>query len=269
MVLANTDTDFAFGTTTSRRVPARRRAADPAAFRFSEAFPVKRAKDAAFGRDKDSGTLALTSDRDHDDAMRVDPGDFEFSTEPRKARKIRRGAAAGKSCAEQAAMAPLAVAPLAVAGASESKPSGGDVGTAGTAASASASAPPVTNGFDMSMFKKPGEWKCDACLVRNDPGTTKCASCETPKPGAGGDSASTGSGGILGGAGASATPSFTFGSGQPAPAPAPAAGGAAASSSAFTFGGQASAASAASTTTAAFTFGAPVGASAGGKKVQQ
>ena len=130
MVLANTDTDFAFGTTTSRRVPARRRAADPAAFRFSEAFPVKRAKDAAFGRDKDSGTLALTSDRDHDDAMRVDPGDFEFSTEPRKARKIRRGAAAGKSCAEQAAMAPLAVAPLAVAGASESKPSGGDVGTA-------------------------------------------------------------------------------------------------------------------------------------------
>ncbi|KAG5186093.1 hypothetical protein JKP88DRAFT_128765, partial [Tribonema minus] len=35
------------------------------------------------------------------------------------------------------------------------------------------------------MFKAAaGEWKCDACLVRNAPGATKCASCETPAAGA-------------------------------------------------------------------------------------
>ena len=30
---------------------------------------------------------------------------------------------------------------------------------------------------------KDGEWECDACLVKNRPGSTKCAACETPKPG--------------------------------------------------------------------------------------
>ena len=34
------------------------------------------------------------------------------------------------------------------------------------------------------LFKaKEGEWECDVCLIRNNPGTVKCAACETPKPG--------------------------------------------------------------------------------------
>ncbi|CAM9723815.1 unnamed protein product, partial [Choristocarpus tenellus] len=41
----------------------------------------------------------------------------------------------------------------------------------------------VPMGFDMSKFRKPGEWKCQACLVKNGLETSKCLSCETPKSG--------------------------------------------------------------------------------------
>eukprot|EP00752_Nemacystus_decipiens_P015786 g14096.t1 len=251
---SSSDADFTVGTS-SRRGPSRCPAADPASFRFSEVLPVKQYKDAAFGRGKDSGTLALTSDRGDDDiAVRADPGAFEFSTEPRKARKTRRGAATGKSSAKQAAMAPLAVAPLAVAGEGKSKPSGGTT----------AAAPLVTNGLDMSMFKKPGEWKCEACLVRNDTGTTKCVSCESSKLGEGVESGSAGSGGILVGAPAPATSPSTFGV---QPSPSPAAGGRESSLAAAVSGSSASTGTFTTSATLSFRATATSGAAAGAAAV--
>ncbi|CAN0490095.1 unnamed protein product, partial [Scytosiphon promiscuus] len=53
----------------------------------------------------------------------------------------------------------------------------------GTSSGVPASRAPITNGFDMSKFRKPGEWKCQSCLVMNPPGGVKCLSCETPKAG--------------------------------------------------------------------------------------
>ena len=36
----------------------------------------------------------------------------------------------------------------------------------------------------IDKFKpKPGAWECEACLVQNNPGTTTCVACNTPKPG--------------------------------------------------------------------------------------
>ena len=47
--------------------------------------------------------------------------------------------------------------------------------------------PTVSEGKGQSLaelFRKDtGEWECDMCLVRNTAGCTKCAACETPKPG--------------------------------------------------------------------------------------
>ena len=54
---------------------------------------------------------------------------------------------------------------------------------------------PVVKGFDMLLFRKPGEWECEACLVENPPEGNKCLSCETPKLGAGGGGAATVAGG--------------------------------------------------------------------------
>ncbi|KAK6188066.1 hypothetical protein SNE40_004330 [Patella caerulea] len=35
-----------------------------------------------------------------------------------------------------------------------------------------------------SLFSKPsGAWSCDICMVQNNPDKTKCAACETPRPG--------------------------------------------------------------------------------------
>ncbi|RUS83601.1 hypothetical protein EGW08_008655, partial [Elysia chlorotica] len=37
----------------------------------------------------------------------------------------------------------------------------------------------------MAKFKKPaGTWECDACMLSNKPDAVKCIACETPKPGA-------------------------------------------------------------------------------------
>ncbi|KAG5186094.1 hypothetical protein JKP88DRAFT_162323 [Tribonema minus] len=47
----------------------------------------------------------------------------------------------------------------------------------------------ATQGFG-DMFKAvAGEWKCEACLVRNPPTAVKCVSCETPGPGAAAEAA--------------------------------------------------------------------------------
>ncbi|CAM9686564.1 unnamed protein product, partial [Ascophyllum nodosum] len=53
-----------------------------------------------------------------------------------------------------------------------------------TRATTAPAASTPTNGFDMSKFVKPEEWKCEACCVRNHPpSAAKCLSCETPKSG--------------------------------------------------------------------------------------
>ena len=53
--------------------------------------------------------------------------------------------------------------------------------------SASEPEEPKKTGKEQSLAEffrpKDGEWECDACLVKNKPGTTKCAACETPQPG--------------------------------------------------------------------------------------
>ncbi|KAG5186092.1 hypothetical protein JKP88DRAFT_133750, partial [Tribonema minus] len=74
----------------------------------------------------------------------------------------------------------------------------GDTGGSSGGAAAAAGA-----GFG-DMFKAAaGEWKCEACLVRNAPGAAKCASCETPA--AGGKAAAAA--GAASGAGAARTAS--------------------------------------------------------------
>ena len=59
--------------------------------------------------------------------------------------------------------------------------------------SSSSSSPPAvsasTDGFNWAAagiklpVAKEGEWKCSTCMVKNDAGKTKCAACETDKPG--------------------------------------------------------------------------------------
>ncbi|KAL0280402.1 UNVERIFIED_CONTAM: hypothetical protein PYX00_001700 [Menopon gallinae] len=45
--------------------------------------------------------------------------------------------------------------------------------------------PPVaTSGFGDLFKKKTGQWECSVCLIQNKENDTKCAACETPKPGA-------------------------------------------------------------------------------------
>ncbi|CAN0047355.1 unnamed protein product, partial [Choristocarpus tenellus] len=80
-------------------------------------------------------------------------------------------------------------------------------------ASAVGTAAPV--GFDMSKFRKPGEWKCEACYVKNGPEDVKCLSCGTPRPGATAG-ASVGSGSPLSSMpGSISSGGFSFGSSIP------------------------------------------------------
>ncbi|XP_064800377.1 E3 SUMO-protein ligase RanBP2-like isoform X2 [Oncorhynchus masou masou] len=39
-------------------------------------------------------------------------------------------------------------------------------------------------GFGAQFVKKPGQWECDACLVRNEESASSCVSCQTPNPAA-------------------------------------------------------------------------------------
>ncbi len=59
---------------------------------------------------------------------------------------------------------------------------------------------PVVDEVAASEAMAPGEWRCGSCMLRNLPGD-KCASCDTPKTGAGGASAPSTAGMIVGGAG--------------------------------------------------------------------
>uniref|UniRef100_A0A4W5KTT5 E3 SUMO-protein ligase RanBP2 n=1 Tax=Hucho hucho TaxID=62062 RepID=A0A4W5KTT5_9TELE len=50
-----------------------------------------------------------------------------------------------------------------------------------------ASAPALVTasfGFGAQFGKKPGQWECDACLVRNEESASSCVSCQTPNPAA-------------------------------------------------------------------------------------
>ena len=54
--------------------------------------------------------------------------------------------------------------------------------------SASASAteiskPPTNTGFGDFFKKQENQWECSSCMIRNKDTLTKCAACETPKPG--------------------------------------------------------------------------------------
>lgn len=82
------------------------------------------------------------------------------------------------------------------------QPAGGSSKSDDTTAAASSggTAPLAEAPFDMSKFSKPGEWKCSTCLVRNGPGLSKCASCETPRPGAAGGASGAGGGSVGSGA---------------------------------------------------------------------
>ena len=65
--------------------------------------------------------------------------------------------------------------------------------------------------FDMSLFVKPGEWKCDACLVRNAQDVDKFASCETPKSAIASPATRASSLGGVAGNSSSSTQAFVFG----------------------------------------------------------
>uniref|UniRef100_A0A8C7PCG1 RAN binding protein 2 n=1 Tax=Oncorhynchus mykiss TaxID=8022 RepID=A0A8C7PCG1_ONCMY len=53
--------------------------------------------------------------------------------------------------------------------------------------SAAASKPltnPLGSGFGAQFSKKPGQWDCDMCAVRNQASSNSCVSCQTPNPSA-------------------------------------------------------------------------------------
>ncbi|XP_033843196.1 ranBP2-like and GRIP domain-containing protein 4 isoform X2 [Periophthalmus magnuspinnatus] len=54
---------------------------------------------------------------------------------------------------------------------------------ASAAACASCSAPNPTP-FEARFAKKEGEWDCDTCLLRNNPSAQKCVACQAPNPNA-------------------------------------------------------------------------------------
>ena len=139
-------------------------------FFFANIVPAKRSRPAR-GRKYDGA----------DDVGNVDAessGVFEF---PAPGRRVRQRVGIDTS-AMSSIVAP-SMTPLEVEGSSASH------GSYAVPSPASA-----VKGFDMSLFRKPGEWKCEACLVKNPPGGDKCLSCETPKPGAGGGGAAVAAG---------------------------------------------------------------------------
>ncbi|XP_029567623.1 E3 SUMO-protein ligase RanBP2 isoform X3 [Salmo trutta] len=59
--------------------------------------------------------------------------------------------------------------------------------TSNPSAKPAASAPALVTasfGFGAQFVKKPGQWECDACLVRNEESASSCVSCQTPNPAA-------------------------------------------------------------------------------------
>ncbi|CDQ79651.1 unnamed protein product [Oncorhynchus mykiss] len=65
--------------------------------------------------------------------------------------------------------------------------SGEQAQTSNPSAKPVASAPALVTasfGFGAQFVKKPGQWECDACLVRNEESASSCVSCQTPNPAA-------------------------------------------------------------------------------------
>lgn len=61
------------------------------------------------------------------------------------------------------------------------------ISTAPAAAPAVTAAPAVqppqpTTGFSAQFNKKPGQWDCDVCVVRNEASSAKCVACASPNP---------------------------------------------------------------------------------------
>merc|ERR1719334_1196098 len=54
------------------------------------------------------------------------------------------------------------------------------------------STPSITKPDDLmaKFMKKPAGWSCDVCMISNSADKTKCAACETPKPGTKGNGTS-------------------------------------------------------------------------------
>ena len=205
-----------------RATSARTSVARLKAITFVRPVPAKRSR-ASRTQNVDVKEL-ISADEDY-------LGIFEFgNSQPRSGRLMRRSPRKLVNYLESYAIPP--VEPLEVRGSSA-----GDSdelrGAAGDSRSRDhSSVVPVVpspasaaKGFDMSLFQKPGEWKCETCLVKNPPGGDQCVSCETPTPGgvqAGGATAASGSGssgffanstveGALFASSAPTIPSFTFG----------------------------------------------------------
>ncbi|XP_029558493.1 E3 SUMO-protein ligase RanBP2 [Salmo trutta] len=67
--------------------------------------------------------------------------------------------------------------------------------TTTVAAESKPSTMPFDSGFGVQFGKKPGQWDCDTCAVRNEASANSCLSCQTPnpsgKPAAGGPALAT------------------------------------------------------------------------------
>ncbi|NXU88393.1 NU153 protein, partial [Xiphorhynchus elegans] len=78
-----------------------------------------------------------------------------------------------------------------------------------TSSGVSAFSAPSGGFLDLDKFKKPeGSWECEVCLVQNKAEATKCAACESAKPGTKAELKGFGTPAVSTNA---ATPSFTFG----------------------------------------------------------
>ncbi|CAM9341757.1 unnamed protein product, partial [Ascophyllum nodosum] len=153
-------------------------------------------------------------------------GVFEFgSGQPPSGRLMRRSPRKVVNYLESFAVPP--VEPLEVLGSSagdshELRGAAGDSCSRGHS-SVVPSPAPAAKGFDMSLFQKPGEWKCETCLVKNPPGGDKCVSCETSKPGGATAASGSESSGFF--AGSTVGGALFASSATVVPSPAPAAKG--------------------------------------------
>ncbi|CAM9748186.1 unnamed protein product, partial [Discosporangium mesarthrocarpum] len=176
---------------------------------------------------QESGAGIGTDDNMGIEGEREDAGEFVFGRLSGRKRLADGAGVLRRGATTSDALVP-AVAAAKAGGMAGSSASGGAPSAVPTEGSARESAGGGM-GFDMSRFQKPGEWKCEACLVRNGAEHPRCQACETPNPGAAvagaggladGKGAKAGTSDVFGGVAASSTGGFSFGV---APASAPAA----------------------------------------------
>nr|XP_029488358.1 RANBP2-like and GRIP domain-containing protein 5/6 [Oncorhynchus nerka] len=96
------------------------------------------------------------------------PGQWECDT------CLVRNEESASSCVS--CQTPNNVAKTDVDGAAESKPSTMPFGAPALATLS------IGSGFGEQFGKKPGQWECDTCLVRNEESASSCVSCQTPNP---------------------------------------------------------------------------------------